>query len=83
MTVRTVTLERLRADVAAMLEQDASTIGDEDNLMDLGLDSMRTMNLVMQWEDQGLPIGFPDLAETMTLAGLWTIMRERLEAGAS
>jgi len=79
MTAHTVTLERLRADVAEMLEQPAATIGDDDNLMDIGLDSMRTMNLVMAWEEAGLPIGFPDLAETMTLSGLWAIVRERLE----
>ncbi|WP_414902395.1 phosphopantetheine-binding protein [Sphingomonas flavalba] len=78
MTEQTLTLDRLRADVAAMLGTDPSEVGDDDNLMDIGLDSMRTMNLVMQWEEAGLPIEFPDLAETMTLAGLWGIVSERL-----
>lgn len=78
MTDQPLTLDRLRADVAAMLEVQPSEVGDEDNLMDLGLDSMRTMNLIMQWEEAGLPIEFPDLAETMTLAGLWESVSERL-----
>lgn len=78
MTDPTLTLDRLRTDIAAMLEVDASEVGDRDNLMDLGLDSMRTMNLVQQWEDAGLPIEFPDLAETMTLAGLWDAVSDRL-----
>lgn len=78
MTDQPLTLDRLRADVAAMLDVDVSEVGAGDNLMDLGLDSMRTMNLVQQWEDAGLPIEFPDLAETMTLEGLWAAVSERL-----
>jgi len=77
MTTEALTLDRLRGDVARILEQDAAMIGDDDNLMDLGLDSMRTMTLVLEWEEAGVPIGFPDLAETMTLAGLWAIVGER------
>ena len=77
MTTEALTLDRLRGDVARILEQDAAMIGDDDNLMDLGLDSMRTMNLVLEWEEAGVPIGFPDLAETTTLAGLWAIVSER------
>jgi len=78
MTAEAITLERLRADVAEMLEIAPAEVGDDDNLMDLGLDSMRTMNLVMQWEDAGVPIGFPDLAESMTLASIWEIVSGRL-----
>jgi len=66
----TLTLQRLREDIAAMIEEDASVVGDNDNLMDLGLDSMRAMNLVMQWDEQGVPLDFADLAEAPTLAGL-------------
>lgn len=74
----TVTLESLRADIAAMVELDPAEIGDDDDLMALGLDSMRTMNLVLHWEEAGVPIAFPDLVETMTLAGIWGVVRERL-----
>ncbi len=77
MTTEAVTLDRLRGDIARILEQAPSAVGDDDNLMDLGLDSMRTMNLVLEWEETGVPIGFPDLAEAMTLSGLWAIVRER------
>lgn len=77
MTDQPVTLESLRADIAAMLEQEPSFVAEDANLMDLGLDSMRAMNLVMQWDEQGVPLDFADLAEAMTLGGLWAILRER------
>ncbi len=74
-----VTLERLRADIAGLLEMEPSEIGDEADLMDLGLDSMRAMNLVLLWDEQGVPLDFADLAEAMNLAGLWRIAQERLD----
>ncbi|MFT3964501.1 MAG: phosphopantetheine-binding protein [Sphingobium sp.] len=82
MTAETVTLEALRADIAAMVELASSAIGDDDNLMDIGLDSMRAMNLVLQWGDAGIPLDFPDLVEAPTLAQLWAIVRDRQGAGA-
>ena len=36
-----LTLERMRADVAEMLNEDPSEVGDDDNLIDFGLDSIR------------------------------------------
>jgi hypothetical protein len=38
-----LTRERMRADIAALLHEDPEEIGGEDNLIDLGLDSMRAM----------------------------------------
>ncbi|MBN9506516.1 MAG: hypothetical protein J0I69_10865 [Altererythrobacter sp.] len=73
----TLTLQQLRADIAAIIEQDASAIGDGDNLIDLGLDSMRVMNLAVQWEEQGVPLDFADLIEVPTVAGLWAIVEQR------
>lgn len=73
----TITLERLRSDIAAILEEDVSTVADDANLIDIGLDSMRAMNLVMQWDEEGVPLDFADLAEAPTVAGLWAILEER------
>lgn len=66
-----LTLERMRADVAALLGEEPADIGDDDNLMDLGLDSMRVLGLVMQWGETGIALEFPHLAEHVTLAGWW------------
>ena len=42
-------LERMRADVARVLECKPAEIGDDDNLIDLDLDSMRMLGLVLAW----------------------------------
>jgi aryl carrier-like protein len=80
MTGTSLTLERLRADIAAMIEVDVQDVGNTDNLIDLGLDSMRAMNLMLQWSDEGVPLDFADLAENMTLDDLWAVVQERQAA---
>lgn len=64
-------IDKLRADIAAILNEDPASIGDDDNLSDLGLDSMRVMALLMQWEAEGIAIEFAELADSTTLAGWW------------
>lgn len=72
-----MTLQQLRADIAAMIETTPEHIGDSDNLMDLGLDSLRAMNLAMQWGEAGIPLDFTDIAEAPTLADLWARLADR------
>ncbi|PVZ14656.1 phosphopantetheine-binding protein [Actinomycetospora cinnamomea] len=62
-----VDIERMRADVAAALEEPPEAIGDHDDLLDRGLDSIRLMSLVESWRSGGSEVGFIDLAETPTL----------------
>lgn len=68
------TIETLRREIAGMIHVDASEIGDADNLMDLGLDSMRAMALVLSWEQKGLKLDFSQLAADVTLAGWWAVV---------
>lgn len=82
MSAHNLTADKLRADIAAMLEEEQVEIGDHSNIIDLGLDSVRAMNLVLQWEEEGVPLDFADLAEEPTIAGLWACVQERLEAEA-
>lgn len=77
-----ITQERMRADIAAMLHEDPSEIGDEDSLMDLGLDSMRAMNLVLAWSEGGLELEFSEFAENPTLAGWWALVSRKQAAKA-
>lgn len=70
---KTLTLEHMRADIAGMLHEDPQDIHDDDNLMDLGLDSMRIMKLVSHWREAGANLDFADLASEATLAHWWTI----------
>lgn len=55
-----LTLERMRQDIAAMLHEDPQDILDDDNLIDLGLDSMRVMTLATRWREAGAPIEFSE-----------------------
>ncbi|MCG8270973.1 phosphopantetheine-binding protein [Aquamicrobium sp. NLF2-7] len=66
-----ITLERMRADIAGMIHEDPEEIGLEDNLMDLGIDSMRLLNLILKWQEDGLDLEFAELADRFTLAGWW------------
>ncbi|SIT83915.1 non-ribosomal peptide synthetase [Pontibaca methylaminivorans] len=74
---RSVTLEQLRADIIAMLDEDPETVADDANLLDLGLDSMRAMNLAMHWDEAGVALDFADLGEAPTIAGLWALLCAR------
>lgn len=72
-------LERMRADVARVLECEPADIGDDDNLIDLELDSMRMLGLVLAWSNTGLPLEFSQLAEHTTLRQWWQVV-QRLQA---
>jgi bifunctional isochorismate lyase/aryl carrier protein len=73
-----LTLEQMRADVAAILHEPPEAISVDDNLMDLGLDSMRVMTLLLDWSGRlGVEIDFATIAEHRTLAGWWEVVRAR------
>ncbi|AWH37417.1 MULTISPECIES: phosphopantetheine-binding protein [Stenotrophomonas] len=68
-------LERMRADVARVLDCAPADIGDDDNLIDLDLDSMRMLGLVLAWSNTGLPLEFSQLAEHSTLRQWWAVVQ--------
>nr|WP_277750409.1 phosphopantetheine-binding protein [Croceibacterium ferulae] len=69
--------DAFRAQMAEMLELAPGDLSADAPLMDQGLDSMRAMNLAMQWEEEGVPLDFADLAEAQSLAELWALVEER------
>ena len=69
-------LERMRADVARVLDCEPADISDDDNLMDLDLDSMRMLGLVLAWGNTGLPLEFSQLAEHSTLRQWWAVVQK-------
>lgn len=73
----TLTLERMRADVARMLREEPEAIGLDDNLMDWGLDSMRLLNLVLSWNETGLQLDLSEIGAETTLNGWWRIVQAR------
>lgn len=77
-----LTLDRLREDIAHILHEAPEDIGLDDNLMDLGLDSMRAMSLVTRWGSTGLTLDFSEFATRPTLAGWWEVIdRRQQQAG--
>ena len=74
-----LTLDQMRADIAKLIFLDPEEIGDDDNLADLGLDSMRLMNLVLKWEQDGLKADFGTFAEFYTLGDWWQAV-ERIQS---
>ena len=70
-----LTLERMRADIAKLLGEAPEDVRDDDNLMDLGLDSMRVLGLVMAWGEHGIALEFSQLAEHTTLGAWWQVVQ--------
>lgn len=63
--------DELRAAVVDLVDE--APTGDDDNLLDLGLDSIRLMALVERLRADGHEVSFVDLAEAPTLAA-WSAL---------
>ncbi|WP_220471944.1 phosphopantetheine-binding protein [Tomitella gaofuii] len=62
------TLEELRRDVSEILEDpEVLTLAGDDDLLELGIDSMRMMTLVTRWNERGVEVGFVELIEEPSL----------------
>lgn len=71
-----LTLESIRSDVLEILEADAGEISDDDDLIDVGLDSIRVMHLVERWRARGAEVSFVQLAEVPTITGWHTLLSD-------
>ncbi|WP_436837553.1 amino acid adenylation domain-containing protein [Micromonospora rifamycinica] len=76
-TETTLTLDGMRADVAEALGCPPPSVGDDDDLLMLGLDSIALMRLASRWHRQGAPVTFSTLIEWRTLAQWWSLIEER------
>ncbi|URN13797.1 hypothetical protein LUW77_27645 [Streptomyces radiopugnans] len=74
-----LTLESMREDVARSVGVAPSAISDEDDLVYHGLDSIRLMQLVNQWQLDALSLKFADFAERPVLAAWWKLVTDRRE----
>ncbi|QIS17510.1 non-ribosomal peptide synthetase [Nocardia terpenica] len=61
--------DEIRAAIARQLGIDAAAIADHDDLIQLGLDSIRTMKLAGGWRKRGLAVNFAQLAAAPTVDG--------------
>lgn len=77
----TLTRERMRQDIAKTAGLSPDEIGDEDTLIDLGLDSMRLMALVVKWEELDPGLDFARLWEGRSLGAWWQDVEARRAEG--
>lgn len=73
------TVEELHAQIAEALDEPADSFGPDDDLVDVGLDSIRLMTLVERWRAGGVRLGFVELAEQPTVHGWWALLNTTKE----
>ena len=76
-----VSLERVRDDISDMLLE-AVEIGNDDNLLSLGLDSLKIMRLLGKWRRAGAEVTFAELIETPTLSHWAYLLGEKCSKGS-
>jgi aryl carrier-like protein len=69
-----LSLERLRGDVAEVLAEEPGSFADDDNLIDRGLDSIRLMSLATRWREAGFEAGYLDLAQEPTVRAWYNLV---------
>ncbi|MDQ2101199.1 isochorismatase family protein [Azospirillum isscasi] len=69
--------EGLRRILLASLDE---VPGDDDNLLDFGLDSIAVMQVVDRWKAAGVEVGFAELAAQPSIDGWWALIQPRLAA---
>ena len=74
-----LTADELQQEVAAILELPVSEVTADDDLIDLGMDSVRLMTLVQRWQDRGVAVEFADLAEQTELRAWIELVAERVQ----
>ncbi|MEE2730583.1 MAG: isochorismatase family protein [Pseudomonadota bacterium] len=67
--------QALLASISQLLGLPPGDLQADDDLLLMGLDSIRLMNLVAGWRYLGLPLEFNDLAERPTLAEWWDLLQ--------
>ncbi|MGQ0598904.1 isochorismatase family protein [Aquabacterium sp.] len=66
--------QALLNEVALMLEIPSSDLRPQDNLLDMGLDSIRLMSLINRWRQAGLQCEFLALAEQPSIQAWWALL---------
>jgi yersiniabactin nonribosomal peptide synthetase len=76
-TADPLTLESMRLAVAGMLGQPPAEVGDSDDLIHRGVDSMHIMRLANTWRRAGVDLKFAELIECPTLGAWWALASGR------
>lgn len=74
---RAPTAEQLRAALQELADEPLDDLADDDDLSDAGIDSIRLMGLITQWQQAGLAVTFEELAEEPTIAAWAELLGRR------
>jgi bifunctional isochorismate lyase / aryl carrier protein len=75
---------RVAGDLLGALEDAPAVLGGDDDLTDLGLDSIAVMGLLTTWRAAGVEVTFEDLAEVEpTLDAWWAVLEARRRTAVS
>jgi bifunctional isochorismate lyase/aryl carrier protein len=69
--------QELALQLATLLDVPAEEIEPQDSLLDFGLDSVRIMSLVGDWQQAGLDLSFMELAALPCLAHWWQLIEKK------
>lgn len=69
--------QELALQLATLLDVPAEEIEPKDSLLDFGLDSVRIMSLVGDWQQAGLDLSFMELAAQPCLAHWWQLIEKK------
>ncbi|GGB11894.1 phosphopantetheine-binding protein [Allosediminivita pacifica] len=74
MSDETLTLEMMRDDIARAVRMPPEAVTDDENLVDLGLDSLQAMDLLTKWEKLQPGLDYTAFMERETLGEWWEIV---------
>ncbi len=74
-----ITLARMQQDVADILDLDLEDVELDENLMLLGLDSIRAITLFESWKKLGVTVSFTEVVKKLTLREWWQVISEHQE----
>lgn len=71
-----VTIDALRQLIIPLLDEESEDIGNDENLIDYGLDSVRIMELATRWRKIDENIDFIALAKSPTINSWWALLSQ-------
>lgn len=69
-------IDALRQQILPLLDEDSEDMGNDENLIDYGLDSVRIMELATRWRKIRGDIDFIALARNPTIDSWWALLSE-------
>ncbi|ASM19405.1 TPA: isochorismatase family protein [Serratia marcescens] len=69
-------IDALRQQILLLLDEDSEDMGNDENLIDYGLDSVRIMELATRWRKIRSDIDFIALARNPTIDSWWALLSE-------